>query len=141
MLLLMAFLERPTDKKSLQTYQRDQWGRLSSGETCVIELSGLPANSFKVPRDRELFRRERIEVIRQRLRTYKPALVVMYGLSEKKHWQEIAGGAFPPDNLRRVQSTSFAFTRHPISFGLKNGYWVEWGEKLREVANRSQGRP
>jgi hypothetical protein len=62
MLLLMAFLERPTDKKSLQTYQRDQWGRLSSGETCVIELSGLPANSFKVPRDRELFRRERIEV-------------------------------------------------------------------------------
>lgn len=40
MLLLMSFLERSKESDSLREYQRDRWGRLS-GETCVIELSGL----------------------------------------------------------------------------------------------------
>src|SRR5450631_3929638 len=44
MLLLMTFLEKPTDNPSLRNYQRDSWGSLE-GETCVIELSGLAANS------------------------------------------------------------------------------------------------
>ena len=50
MLLLATFLERPADNESLRTYQRDKWGTLS-GETCVIELSGLPASSLKIPRN------------------------------------------------------------------------------------------
>ncbi len=75
-LLLMTYLEGKTGNESLREYQRDRWGRVSGGETCVIELSGLAAHSFKVSRDRKLFRHERINVIRQRMLTYKPALVV-----------------------------------------------------------------
>jgi hypothetical protein len=28
------------------------------------------------------------------MRTYKPALVVMYGMSEKKHWEKPSEGRF-----------------------------------------------
>jgi hypothetical protein len=79
----------------------------------VIELSGLPANSFDVPRDRGLFRHERIAVIRQRMRTHKPELVVMYGVKDKKHWEEIAGGGFPPDRL--LQTSVYDFCIHATS--------------------------
>jgi hypothetical protein len=85
MLLLMTLLGKRADNDSLRAYQRDRWGRLSGGETCVIELSGLAANNSTVLRERDLFRRERIEVIRQRILVYKPALVVMYGVNEKDH--------------------------------------------------------
>jgi hypothetical protein len=47
-LLLMTFINRPADKESLRTYQRHQWGR-TTGETCVIELSGLAAKNLTVP--------------------------------------------------------------------------------------------
>ena len=138
MFILMAFLERPTDNQgeSLYTYQRNEWGR-SGGETCVIELSGLPANSFNVTRDRELFRRQRIDVIRQRMRTYQPALVVMYGKTDEKHWEEIAEGAFPPDGIRRLRSTILAFTPHPSRPSQLPEYWIGWGEQLRQTAHRS----
>lgn len=51
-LLLKTFLKEPADDESRRDYQRCSWGR-STGETCVVELSGLPATSFKVARDRE----------------------------------------------------------------------------------------
>jgi hypothetical protein len=135
MLLLMAFLARPTDYESLRAYQRDRWGMLNDGETCVIELSGLAANSFAVLRNRDEFRSERIAVIRQRIRTYKPALVVSYGKKDKKHWEEISEGAFPDDGIRRVDSTILAFTPHPSRPTRSREYWTEWGERLRQVAN------
>ena len=137
MLLLMAFLARPTDYESLRTYQRDRWGMLNDGETCVIELSGLAANSFAVLRNRDECRSERIAVIRQRIRTYKPALVVMYGKKDKKHWEEISEGAFPDDDIRRLDSTILAFTPHPSRPTRPREYWTEWGERLRQVANPS----
>ena len=130
MLLLMAFLERDRDNENLRTYQRDRWGMLSRGETCVIELSGLPAHNLQTPRDRESFRPERIEIIRQRMHTHRPALVIMYGLreEEKRHWEEIAP----------LESTTIEFTPHPTSYGLTNAYWVKLGERLRrQVASRS----
>jgi hypothetical protein len=134
MLLMMAFLERPTDNESLKAYQRDRWGRLN-GETCVIELSGLPANSFNVPRARGLFRQERISVMCEKMRTYKPVLVIIYGVTTKKHWD--AGGGCSPDSLRRLQSTILEFIPHPARPSREDAYWVERGERLRETANRS----
>jgi hypothetical protein len=98
----MAFLEKPTDNESLKTYQRELWGRLN-GETCVTELSGLPANSFDVPRERELFRQERISVMCEKMRTYKPVLVVIYGVGTRRRWE--LGGGYSSDRLRRLQST------------------------------------
>lgn len=66
-LLLKTFLDQPSDSESLRAYQRDRWGRVKEGETCVIELSGLAARSQRVPVDRKRFRQERIGIIRQRM--------------------------------------------------------------------------
>jgi hypothetical protein len=137
MLFLLTLLEKPSEKESLRTYQRDRWGRLSGGETCVIELSGLAANSSRVRRERELFRQERIEIIRHRMLTYKPTLVVMYGKKEKNHWEKIAGGKFPADGILRLQSTTLTFTKHPTSHGLRNSYWVNLGKRLHQEPNGS----
>jgi hypothetical protein len=136
-LLLMAFLQRPTDDESQRIYQRDRWGMLD-GETCVIELSGLAANSFAVRRNRSEFRSERIAVICQRIRTYKPAFVVMYGVKDKKpHWEEIAEGEFPANGIRQLHSTMMAFAPHPSRPTRPRKYWIGWGERLRQVARRS----
>jgi hypothetical protein len=135
-LLLMTFLDQPWDKDSIRNYQRDEWGRLNS-ETCVIELSGLPANSFTVRRDRELFRLERIGGLRQKMCSHKPRLVVMYGLRQKKYWEQIAGGGFGSDSIQSLESTIIALTRHPNMFGLKDVYWEDLGERLRHVAQKS----
>jgi hypothetical protein len=129
-LMLMTFLEENTRSDDLRAYQRDRWGRLSGGETCVIELSGLAAHSFKVSRDRKLFRQERTTIIRQRMLTYKPTLVIMYGVSEKEHWEAIAGKGFSPDNILTVGSTIIAFTPHPTSHGRGNAFWTDLGERL-----------
>jgi hypothetical protein len=107
----------------------------------VIELSGLPANNFRVPRDREQYREERIEVIRQRLREYQPQLVVMYGKGGKKHWAEIAGRSMESGEILTIESTTFAFTPHPnLQFPRgdfwKDKDWAGFGERLRP-SNRS----
>lgn len=129
-LLLMTYLGRPTDKESLRNYQRTQWATLE-GETCLIDLSGLAANSFEVPRDREQFEKERITVIRHRMRDYKPRLVIMYGLGEQSHWNEIAESSILPDGIQRLGKTLLAFARHPTSHGSNNAYWTDFGERLR----------
>ncbi len=131
-LLLMAFLEKPTDDESLRTYQRDRFGRLSD-ETCVIELSGLPARNFKVPREREGFRRKRIEFIRGKMFTCKPIFVVMYGKGGSEPWKEIAGIALHPDSVQKVESTVVAFATHPVARGLRREYWVELGQRMRSA--------
>jgi len=134
MLLLMTFLGRPTDKESLSKYQRDEWGRLN-GETCVIELSGLAAHNSKVPRDRTSFLQERITTIRAKMLHYKPALVVMYGMGEKLHFEEIIQQRFPPGNIVKLGPTIVALTLHPVSWGdrASDHYWEQLGQELRRL--------
>ena len=130
MLLLMTFLEKPTDKESLLSYQRHKWGR-TNGETCLIELSGLAARSFAVSRDRETFRQYRIEIIRERLERNRPRLVIMYGTTQRPSWEKIAGGVFPSDNILQSNGIRFATTPHPVAHGMRNTFWTALGEKLR----------
>lgn len=133
-LLLMTYLGRHTDNESLRTYQRNEWATVN-GETCAIELSGLAANSFQVARDREQFHKKRIAVIRQRMREYGPRLVIMYGLSEINHWNEIAESSIPPDGIQKLGKTILAVARHPTSHGSTNAYWKGFGERLRRCAS------
>ncbi len=135
----MRFLQLDTHNDNLRAYQRDRWGKLTGGETCVIELSGLAANNLSVRRDREVFRNERIEIIRQRMLAYKPTLVVMYGVSEQRHWQKIVDGdnTFLPDVILSRPPTILAFAPHPTKHGATNKYWSELGERLRQTAMRS----
>lgn len=145
MLFLKAFLGTPMhlekleDKKSLCSYQRDHWGRLT-GETCLIELCGLPAHTYKSgERQRQrLFegkqydaiRQKRIAVIREKMLAHRPKLVVMYGRKEKESWENIALVAreFP----HGAQPPILRFPPHPVSHeGVKNAYWEELGRNAK----------
>jgi hypothetical protein len=130
MVLMMSYRQMPFDREILRTYQRDEWGMLR-GETCVIELSGLAAHSFKIERDRECFREERIATIRQKILQHQPELVVMYGKSEKPHWEKITGQPFPSANFLKMGKSTIVFTTHPVTHGLGNSYWVDLGRGLR----------
>lgn len=151
MLLLLTFLGESAENESLRIYQRDQWGMLH-GETCVIELSGLPAHDLKAGKEQnlKLFTQEQIDCvlqkradfIRRKALDHKPRLVVMYGLGAKAHFEKIAGQPFGSGNLLEVESTLMALTTHPVSFeGVKNEYWVSLGKKLRARAGSIQPRP
>jgi hypothetical protein len=149
MLLLMAHtgdcldLRNPQDKQRLGVYQRDCWGR-EDGDTCVIELAGLPAHGCdeskkqKIdvfePGQCEAIREQRIVTIRTRLLDHKPKLVIMYGFSEREHWESIT--AVISEKLPRgVALPVVAFTTHPVSFeGVSNAYWKKLAIELREVA-------
>ena len=135
MLLLMTYREKCTgevfkDDEVLRTYQRERWGS-SIGETCVIELSGLPARNFQVPVDRERFREERIEFICNKISFYKPKLIVMYGVRDLKHWEYIAGIKLKPGIPQERGSTIFLFVLHPVAHGPRRQDWIEWGRRLR----------
>ena len=132
MLLLRTILNESAGRDDLRTYQRDRWGRVTGGETCIIELCGLAARGFATTMDRERFREERVEIIRQKIREHRPKVVVMYGKNEKSHWEEIAGGELKPDQPYRVGSTHFVFTAHPNTRGRRNLDWEQLGERLRE---------
>lgn len=131
MLALMTFLETPVDKESLRTYQRDKWGR-SDGETCVIELSGTAVRSYRVNADRERFKRERIKIIRERLLIHKPKFVIMYGVSEKTYWEQIAGTGLSIGQIAYQQSSMMVLMPHPVAHGSKNSDWIGLGDHLRK---------
>jgi hypothetical protein len=135
-LLLKAFLHEPSDIEDLRAYQRDRWGRVKLGETCVIELSGLAARSSRVPVDRKRFRQERVEIIRQRMLRSKPAFVVMYGVTESPHWEKIAGCPLVRDGVVKAGPMMIAFTPHPQDHGRRNVDWTNLGEMLRKESGR-----
>jgi hypothetical protein len=91
MLLLKTFLNESAEQDSLRTYQRDRWGRVNGGETCIIELSGLAVKSSKKNLDRDRFREERIENIRAQMHAFAPKFMILYGVKDKTHWEELAG--------------------------------------------------
>jgi hypothetical protein len=64
---------------------------------------------------------------------YRPKLVVMYGTGQRHSWQAIAG-VFPPVGVAVSNGTIFAMTPHPVSYGLKNSYWEDLGNRFRIVA-------
>jgi hypothetical protein len=81
-----------------------------------------------------MFREHRIAVIRDRMRTHQPSLILMYGIGEKKHWEAISGQGFPPGNILSVGRTILTCTRHPVGFGLPDRYWTQLAEKVRSLS-------
>jgi hypothetical protein len=130
MLLLKTFLNEPSQQGDLRAYQREEWGR-SDGETCVIELSGLAARSLKEPIARKQFLQHRIEFIRQKMRKHEPEFVLMYGVSERAHFEKIAGCHLIRDSIVKAGPTVIAFTPHPNTRGRKDADWEELGSRLR----------
>jgi hypothetical protein len=134
-LLLMTFLEKKRDNESLRGYQRDRWGK-RSGDTCVIELSGLPARNQNVAREREAFREKRIELIRQKMLACKPVFVVMYGKGAMKYWKGIGSNRLSPGCAQKIGSTIFVVATHPVARGLGKKYWVKLGQRMLRESRR-----
>ncbi len=147
--LLFAFQERPnaTDNDAIADYQATKWGR-ANGETCVVELSALAMNSLSAKQDlRGRFRSERIARLRSEVDSNHPKFVVMYGggAATLPSWADIAGfdssaagfrvedmAGLPPSFVRK-DGTTFVVTRHPVSHGTPDAYWVGIGKKLRSL--------
>jgi hypothetical protein len=51
----------------------------------------------------------------------------MYGQSEKKYWEEIAGCELEPDQPLSAGSTLFVFATHPNTRGRRNSDWERLG--------------
>jgi hypothetical protein len=152
MLLLMTFLEKTSDDENRRDYQRKHWGA-ANGETCVIELFGLPAPTFEQYQKlaRNLFTQElineiledRIKFIVGNIQAHKPKFVVMYGREARKQWNEIAGIPLRDDEVYTIGSTMMVSATHPNDRHIKerNRYWIGLGEALRNRAKDSTRRP
>lgn len=138
-LLLMATLGCDFDKEAIRRYQRMQWGQIHNAETCVIELSGIPAKSLAVKTDRKKYLEQRIEFIRGRIRFHNPKLVLMYGLTARTKWKDVAGRPqeqdMEVDKIYKIDSTLFVMTPSPTAHGRKDEDWVRLGLQLREKLN------
>jgi hypothetical protein len=110
------------DLDDIRAYQRDHWGR-ENGETCVIELSGIPAPSMREERDRITFLSRRVDRIRQQMREHRPSFILMYGAGQHEEWEQIADGKFDADGFRWVEGAVAAVAPHPVSHGTGNEFW------------------
>jgi hypothetical protein len=131
LLLLLTSLGKPTENSDLLKYQREQWGS-SQGETAIIELSGIAARSLRTKLNREEFLEERISRLREKIKEYKPKIMIMYGTTNKKHWEKIAGQKLERDSVVQDGETLIVFTPHPQSRGRKNADWVTLGKKIHK---------
>jgi hypothetical protein len=134
--LLLAYKGTNPNLDDIRAYQRDHWGQ-ENGETCVIELSGLPAPNMRVPRERLRFLSRRVERVRQQMLEHRPAFVVMYGAGQRDQWGQIAGGSFDSDGFCWVEGTVAAIAPHPVSHGTGNEFWQGLGRRLRATVDDS----
>lgn len=137
-------------RKQICDYQRDKWGRANS-KTCLLELLPMPSPSKKqwqysawrklIPQlaSRAEYRKwilpVRISAIRERIKKYRPAKVVFYGIGYRKYWQMITEINFVESDLSglylaQTGETSFFMTPHPAAHGRTNVYWQKIGESV-----------
>jgi hypothetical protein len=151
MLLLLAYQGKPTEDRERRSnlkrnYQCNQWGAegRDTGETCVIELSGLPANNSKISKERPEEMRKELDRIRperighiQEMLNHGPQFVVMYGTTQKEHWRKIADYQLQPGIPKKIGSIVFLLTQHPTSHykkgQKKDQFWIDLGERLRSA--------
>jgi len=134
-LALKAFLGEATGTENRRIYQCREWGS-STGETCVIELSGLPASDFQVVRSRELFRQQRLEFIHSKMISTRPKFVILYSKSQAEHWKRFWREntiIVPAGDIVKLPFTTVAFAPQPTAPGYSsNEYWISLGQKLRQ---------
>jgi hypothetical protein len=141
LLLLLSYKGETASSEDRRAYQRLRLGR-SNGETCLIELSGLPANNSSTTRDRERFFPMRIghigDALKEKLKRPTVGFVVMYGKGSHTHFRSIFGSHLEQDVPIKVGSTVIVSTTHPNTRGISNRHWCALGESLRAVQQASQ---
>jgi hypothetical protein len=129
--LILAYQGRSPGTGATLEYQKRSLGRID-GETALIELSCLPARNNQIEAPRELYRRERVQRIRERLREHAPRFVVFYSPDPDylPAWQQIAGVRLERDVPSMAGKTASVVTYHPIG-ALSKAYWTGIGQQLR----------
>lgn len=147
--ILMAAKGRTPSTDDIRQYQRDFLGR-ATGETCLLELLPLPSPStrhwlyaehsqltYLADRDayRAAFLEQRSTHLRERIRQYRPEVVVFYGYVYQQYWRDIACVEFLPSAEKDfyIGSSSrqvFVVTKHPATTGLRNDYFHRVGSAL-----------
>jgi hypothetical protein len=130
--LLLTYKGLSADTEAIRDYQRTKWGS-ATGETCVIELSGLAAPDMRTEQDRTTFLSRRTEQIREAALKHRPEFIVMYGGGHREVWERIAGSHFDSNGMCRMSKTVAASALHPAARGLGNDYWVKLGRLLRNT--------
>jgi hypothetical protein len=144
LLTLLAYKDHEYKNQSSVVEDRRSYQRLSlghaDGETCLVELSGLPANSSYTIRERERFLPARVRRLRaaltEKLKSPSPGFVVMYGTGSQNHFESIFGSALKQDRVVRVDSTVVVLATHPNTRGITNQYWIALGKSLREQGKK-----
>ncbi len=142
--LLLAFKnpDKPVDLSSAKEYQRTQWG-FSQGETVVAEILGTRAQGLWEKNDlREVYRTNRIQIFKQRLKEHIPVFAVFYGRGNQHIHEQIVGQRFQMDEEEFAGfawhgKTLCVHVKHPVAHGIFGHQWVELGKKIRHSLNDS----
>ena len=119
------------DKNTLRSYQASNWGS-ATGETCVVDLSGLAANNLGVVRDREAYVEQRMRRLLGEVRKHQPAFVLIYGKAQHARWERCLrdqSDVNQEDGVWRCGSTKLVLQSTPK--GQFDHEWVSLGLKLR----------
>lgn len=154
--VILAIKRYSPTLNQIRDYQRDWLGRVAS-ETCLLELLPLPSPSTghwiygeysELPYllDRNTYRRAlldgRMKHLQQRIKQYRPKVVLFYSFSYREQWQTIADADFLPVDegefyISGNDTSVFVITKHPAATGLSNEYWHRVG---RVIATKLAGQ-
>jgi hypothetical protein len=137
--VLFASRRQNTGLETIRRYQAQEWGK-SNGETCIIELSGLPAKGLKqgvtirgqyfTADQVEQILMERTAAIQRKILEKRPKFVVMYGVVGKPHFERLAGRSLKRDEIVTVGNTKIVLTQHPVARGSSTAGWESLGHEL-----------
>jgi hypothetical protein len=134
----------------VRNYQIYELGRKDK-ETCLLELLPLPSPSINYwiygkhsslsylcckKKYIEYCIDKRINHISQRIKEYKPKVVVFYGMGYEYSWRKIADFEFTTASegvlIGTNSQTVFAIVKHPVARGLTNEYFHNIGRLIAE---------
>lgn len=141
--------------RDIQQYQLNEFARTGSNEA-VLELFPLPSKSVKDwiyegyskdPRlsflaDKRRYRRhvilQRQDGLRSRIASYRPRVVIYYGLSFRPFYETIAGANFETTLLDKVfalrtSTMLHVLTLHPADFRSSHRYFSDVGRFIRSA--------
>ena len=152
-----------SNNEEIRDIQAKKWG-IENSDHALIELFPLPSPNRSVwyyskwtdleylkTREKyyEFVSGKRIEFIKNKIKEYKPKIVVLYSASNIKYWNklvekdirkkaermEIEHSNNRKNIIRTLKedSTCFIQTPHPIARGISNEFWEKVGQKIREI--------
>ncbi len=165
--VILEFDEKRAEREDVREFQKRELGRADAdGQNSVLDLSQLSSPStsnwelhefgFSWLATREEYEghllRSRCDLLLARLARYKPRLVLFYGLSHQRWWEQISANQFTPSKLPRLswvrgENSLFAMIPHPngVRFsgkGARNAFFAGVGAALRkELQNQGLKLP